>query len=92
MKQTDLYELALQFADETAISDIEMNCLRNRDDSGRYWYDTRSAMDDDREWVNRALVYLELRELIERHQETPDVIRFTCLTPSAQYSEEPQHA
>lgn len=76
-------DLAFELADETAMSDIECNCLAAEGEGlpqpadPKRWYDTRCPDDqDDQAIVDRAIEYLDLRKLLELHPEQPHLVRF----------------
>lgn len=64
---TELATIERALAYSAARSDIEVNCLPGGDPRER-WYDPHSAPADDHEFVATALRYLDLRGLIERHE------------------------
>lgn len=71
----ELTRLGREIADETARSDIECECVWI--DEGGRWYDTNLVSDQDVvPMLERAERYLELRGLIERHPERPELVRF----------------
>ena len=61
MNRDKLYALALEYADETAISDIEIHCLRQKDASGVYWYAPWTATMNESSIVRKAIDYLDAR-------------------------------
>jgi len=66
-KSDTAMRMAYELADEIAISDIEVYCLRDQEPDG-YWYDTRTPHDDDsRDMVQRAVTYLDARNRLRRH-------------------------
>lgn len=72
----ELTRLEREIAEESARSDIECEYVRVLDEGDR-WYDTNLVSDED--WVptlERAERYLELRGLLERHPERPELVRF----------------
>lgn len=69
-----LLSLQREIADEAARSDIESFCAWSGPAPGR-WYDTSSAEDDLAAIVRRAVCYLELRGLVERHPEFSNLVR-----------------
>lgn len=75
MKDSEVTTLALELADETARSDVEVYCGEYQL-SGQRWYDTTSAPPEDVEWVERALRYLDLRGLLIRHTQRPHLVRW----------------
>ena len=74
--------LALQIADEVVRSDIESNC-GHRLDRGIYWCDTANT--DERDAIDRAIRYIELREpdafpfRFIRHPQQTHLVRFKDL-------------
>ena len=75
MKNNEATTLALEIADEAARSDVEVYCYETSAD-GHRWYDTASAPPEDVEWVGRALRYLDLRKLMIRHPDHPQLVRW----------------
>jgi len=65
----ELARLEREIAEETAISDIECHCLT--DDDG--WWDTA---EEEGDLLKKSVRYLELRGLLERHPERPELVRF----------------
>lgn len=76
----ELLLLALELADDMAITDIESECHAVDLESGRWW-DTRPMTDATRhgpdlsEMFARSLRYALIAELIEQHPEQPYLIR-----------------
>lgn len=78
-------DLAFEFADETARSDIECMCLLTREDGKApetpeqlkaCWYDVANFHDEEHEpYVTRALEYLELRGMLKRHPTNIDWVQ-----------------
>lgn len=62
----EMLSLQAQLAYSAARSDIETCCAWAGDAPGR-WYDTSNVLDNDPESIADALRYLDLRGLIERH-------------------------
>lgn len=73
--------LALEIADEAARADIESTCPSHADEGHMWWY-TRAPIGEnavdpyDVRALERAVTYLDLRELIVRHVAVPVLIRF----------------
>jgi hypothetical protein len=71
--------LALEIADEAARSDIESFCAQHGAEGHTWWY-TRGAVNApdsfETRTVERAVRYLDLRELIHRHGTVPVLVRF----------------
>ncbi|MGO1072291.1 hypothetical protein [Lysobacter sp. CA199] len=69
--------LAFSIADESARADIETMCPYQYDASGRPWFDTTLVTDvDDRPYVEAALQYLILRDLIQLSPQSPNLVGF----------------
>ena len=66
-ERAELRRLERALAYSAARSDVEVHCLPGGEFRDR-WYDPASAHEDDRETVATALRYLELRGLLERHE------------------------
>lgn len=60
-----LEALQRELADETAISDVDCYCLREERE-GVMWYDLESVDDEVKDWLARAVRYLDMRQMIER--------------------------
>lgn len=68
-KTAKLDALAHEIAYCTSRTDIECMCAcagGGPDKGGWWWRIDRVAVKDDRQWVDRAVRYLEARELLER--------------------------
>lgn len=67
---SDVVQMALKIADSAAISDIECHCVTHGGNTKDGWlYDTSKIegdLDDDREFIDEALAYLDARGLITR--------------------------
>lgn len=73
----EIVNLALDIADETAVSDIECYC-RKEDHSGIYfgeWYDVTDVDEYSEHIVNRADAYLTLRKKLIRHPSNSNLVR-----------------
>ena len=66
----EMLSLQASLAYSAARSDVETQCAWAGDAPGR-WYDTTNVLDGDRETVDTAMRYLDLRGLIERHPTQP---------------------
>jgi len=75
MKDSEVTTLALELADEAARSDIKVCCYETSAD-GHRWYDLTRTPPDDVEWVERAVRYLDLRKLMIRHPDHPQLVRW----------------
>jgi hypothetical protein len=60
---TDLEQLERELATEAAVSDVECCCLRE-EVGGVMWYDLNSVKDEDRDWLARAVRYLDMRAML----------------------------
>lgn len=72
-RAADANELAHQIAHETSRTDIECMCQPAGDFSAdpRYWNTADPIADDDRIYVDRAVLYLDLTGLLDRHPDNP---------------------
>jgi hypothetical protein len=75
-----LVQLAIDIADETSRSDIELDCPGVRH-HGADWYDTTQPPNvgpDEHKFITRAVHYLNARncELILHHPDEPHLVRF----------------
>lgn len=70
--------LGLQIADDAARTDIETMCRQDTLE-GRTWWQTRPIEPDCRRFVDRAVHYLELRGLIERHPADASLVRIKTI-------------
>ena len=75
--------LAHEIAEESAKSDIESFCVWRITDDGLLptrWYDIATQLHDgEREWVNRAVKYLEARGILIRNQQSAMLVRWEGL-------------
>lgn len=81
-------DLAIEIADSAAISDIECFCQpQGRATEGGWWNDTTDRQPDTDEFVEKALAYLRLRNLLADHPTNPGWVRITRYgTPEPQNS------
>jgi hypothetical protein len=83
MNPIQVAELAHQIADRAVICDIESEGIRQTDEQGRRWYDTRPLLDpreqpdDCIEMFRQALAYAHERGLISPHPQHAHLVRFT---------------
>lgn len=68
-----LADLERELATEAAISDIECCCLRS--DSEPFVYDLASVTDEDKDWLARAVRYLDMRQLLQRDPTNCSLVR-----------------
>ena len=76
--QLKLITLALAIADSTAMSDIELFCPREQCslNPGDTWYNTAGTTDEyDRECVDMAVRYLDLKGELEHHPKDAKLVR-----------------
>jgi hypothetical protein len=73
--QADLEALQRELADEAATSDVDTCCLREVRD-GVMWYDLGSVEEKDREWLTRAVRYLDMRQMLERDPANSNCVSF----------------
>lgn len=66
---SEMLTLQAELAYSAARSDVECYCAAGG--TGNLWYDTTNVLDDDHDTVARAIRYLELRGLLERHMTQP---------------------
>ena len=66
----ELARLEREIAEESAISDIECNGVRGKDG----W--TEIHAEEYPQLLATSVLYLELRGLLERHPEMPELVRF----------------
>ncbi|WP_454674871.1 hypothetical protein [Achromobacter pestifer] len=73
---TELKNLMADIADEAAALDLGAYCTPIIS-KGKHWLDTTRprSWTTDREIVERAIRYLDLRKKIERHPQKPDLLR-----------------
>jgi hypothetical protein len=71
----DLHDLQRELADEAATSDVESCCL-DEEREGVMWYDLDSVEDGDKDWLARAVRYLDMRQLLERDPTNCSWVRF----------------
>jgi hypothetical protein len=70
-------DLALKIADSCARSDVECNTAPVGDPSDRFRkWDLDSLEDGDRAGVMESVRYLEMRGLIQRDPERPQIVSF----------------
>lgn len=75
-------ELAFKIADDSAQASIECHCeeVTGRRCNGPAWWDTTKVdvaeSPADREFIDEALLYLEMRELLVRHPDDSTVVSF----------------
>lgn len=67
--------LAVEIADSTARADVECYCVPHAL-KPTAWYDTKKVDAEDRQCVDEALLYLDLRGLIERAPNAPHIVSF----------------
>jgi hypothetical protein len=72
--------LALEIADEAARSDIESLCP-SHSDGGHLWWFARSPLGEHADpyhvrTIERAVTYLDGRDLLVRHATVPALVRF----------------
>lgn len=60
--------LQRELADEAATSDVDCCCLREEREGGM-WYDLASVEEADKDWLARAVRYLDMRQMLERDAE-----------------------
>lgn len=70
----DLHELQRELADEAAASDVQSCCTRDERE-GAFWYDLASVSEDDKDWLARAVRYLDMRQLLERDPTNCSLVR-----------------
>jgi len=77
MKQTELNALAHEIAMSTVQSDIECFCTSQQISGTRFgrWYDATTAAPDAKDYVDRAVHYLDALNLLEHHPENPTLVR-----------------
>lgn len=74
--------LAYELADSTARADIECHTLEASGpglpapESHARYYDLDSVDAEDKAWVAKAVEYLELRGILERHPDRQQLVRF----------------
>jgi len=74
----DLSALQQEIADESAASDIEclLDCAEFDEHMIGFWYDVeRPGEGVDRQWTDKAVVYLELRGRLIRHPAHRNLVR-----------------
>jgi len=76
MPDDELHALMADIADEAAAMDLGAYCTPTMS-GGQHWLDTTRprSWTTDREIVERAIRYLELRGKLQRHASKPDLIR-----------------
>lgn len=78
-----LAELAHQLADRAVVSDIESEAIRQTDEHGRTWHDTRPMLDERElppdfvEMNRQALDYAHQRGLVSPHPQHAHLVRIT---------------
>lgn len=70
-----LEALQRELADEAATSDVDCCCLREERE-GAMWYDLASVTDEDKDWLVRAVRYLDMRQMLERDPTNCSWVRF----------------
>lgn len=84
--QSELVTLTLTLAYECARTDIELACRQERADlDGSMWHHTEEVDEEDRARVDRAVRYLELRQLLTRRVGQESVIQILPAPASYQY-------
>lgn len=75
--RNDILEMALQIADETAISDIEVygNPAKHNGTLHGVWYDTGYPSDDDAAFLQRSTQYAIARNLVITHPQRPHLVK-----------------
>lgn len=76
--QQELITLAVQIADASAMSDIQMFCAHEQSslDPLDAWWNTGALLDDiDEEYVVRAVRYLDLKGELEHHPANAKLVR-----------------
>lgn len=76
-RATEAQRLAAEIAEEDSCSIIEIYCQWVVE-GNVCWYDTRHLADeeDDRDYVDRAVRYLDLTGSLERRKSTPHLVGF----------------
>lgn len=70
-KVFDLVDLAFEIADEVARADVEGHCCSQSD----LWWDTNAAAVKDRQFIARALRYIDLRgDALPYHVDRKDTL------------------
>lgn len=64
----EMLSLQAQLAYSTARSDIECHCQPVGDTEHDGWHDPTTVLDNDREFIAPSIRYLDLRGLLERHE------------------------
>jgi hypothetical protein len=84
---SELVCLTLALAYSCARSDIELLCpLEAKEPSaGNPWWITQSSDADDQHVVDRAVRYLELRQLLNRHPTREDLVQVIDAPANHQY-------
>ena len=80
MTPAEIDALAREIADDSSRSDIELYAPLVVSMTPSF-YDTRSVEPIWREYVEKAVRYLEARGRIERHAEQPHLVRFVEAVP-----------
>jgi hypothetical protein len=39
------------------------------------WYYLESGTDEDKDWINKAVRYLDMRQLLKHHPDNPDLVQ-----------------
>lgn len=84
--QSELVTLTLALAYDCARTDVELACRQERADlDGSIWYHTEHVDEEDRARVERAIRYLELRQLLTRRAGQESVVQILPAPTLHQY-------
>lgn len=73
----DILKMALELADETAISDIEVYGQPAKETGTLHgaWYDTGNPTDDEAQFLQRSTEYAIARNLVTTHPDNPHLVQ-----------------
>ncbi|HEY0914524.1 MAG TPA: hypothetical protein VGE22_06620 [Solimonas sp.] len=72
-----VYDLAIEIADSTTMSDIEIGCPTVGGDAKTGWlYDVSNPAEVDAPFIAQGVSYLEARGLLIRSRDNPNIVSF----------------
>lgn len=73
----ELIALAFQIADSCSRSDIECHCVEHSGDAqSGWWFDTSKIESEDKQFIEDAARYLEMRSLLRRMPDQAHIVGF----------------